>query len=39
LFLIVALIVGAVCWVVADPVRARNLAMLIHVALRGEPPR
>jgi hypothetical protein len=40
--LTVVLIVGAVCWVVADPARARNLALLIDVTRGGNrhrPPR
>lgn len=36
------LVIGAVCWVVADRTRAQSLALLIDVALGGDrrrPPR
>jgi predicted membrane channel-forming protein YqfA (hemolysin III family) len=32
----IVLVVSAVCWVVADPTRARSLALLIYVTLGGD---
>jgi hypothetical protein len=36
LALTVVIVIGATCWVVADRTRARNLALLIAVALGGD---